>query len=194
MNFKLAAMMMFVVENNTFAHDNARVEFGRAIVCIGDSWREPAIGRAELVASRMFWQAGVVVDWHDSLRACRGVDSAILVNLSPYVIKPASPDALAQANVSDDVHIEVFLDRVDRFRPKIRPVVLAHVLVHEVTHILEDTPRHSETGVMKAFWSTDDYYEMRRRPLPFAPEDIELIHRGLTARARRSAARSLAIN
>ena len=73
-------------------------------------------------------------------------------------------------------------------------IVLAHVLAHEITHILEDIPRHSESGVMKAWWTIADCDEMRRRPLAFASEDIELIHLGLAARARRSSAKSLERN
>jgi len=38
--------------------------------------------------------------------------------------------------------------------------VLAHVLVHEVTHILQGIPRHSESGVMKAQWDSNDFAQM----------------------------------
>jgi hypothetical protein len=47
--------------------------------------------------------------------------------------------------------------------------VLAHVLVHEITHILQGIDRHSESGVMK---SPGDYVSHRppRRRCGPAPE------------------------
>jgi hypothetical protein len=35
---------------------------------------------------------------------------------------------------------------------------------------------------MKDRWYRDDYFEMVRKPLPFAQEDIDLIYEGLKAR------------
>jgi hypothetical protein len=61
----------------------------------------------------------------------------------------------------------------------LEPILLAHVLVHEITHVLQCVDRHSETGVMKARWTTDDYYEMRWKPLEFTSEDVELIRLGM---------------
>ena len=57
-------------------------------------------------------------------------------------------------------------------------VVLAHIMVHEVAHVLQRISRHSDTGLMKANWSLADYAAMQTHPLPFAPEDIILIHLG----------------
>jgi hypothetical protein len=56
------------------------------------------------------------------------------------------------------------------------------VLVHEVSHILEGVSRHSDSGVMKARWTGNDF------ALGFAQMDVELIHEGLDARARQAAA------
>ncbi len=56
-------------------------------------------------------------------------------------------------------------------------------MVHELTHVIEGTSRHSASGVMKAHWDPHGYRQMQRVPLPFAAEDIELIHAGMRARA-----------
>ncbi|MCX6629969.1 MAG: hypothetical protein NTW28_20320 [Candidatus Solibacter sp.] len=65
----------------------------------------------------------------------------------------------------------------------------AHVLVHEIAHVLQRIDRHSDSGVMKAHWSQADYEVMARKPLPLAAEDIILIRRGLEgARDRGPAA------
>ena len=66
------------------------------------------------------------------------------------------------------------------------PTLLAHVMTHEITHLLEGISRHSVTGVMKAHWDARDFADMVRAPLPFAPEDIDLIQSGMVRRAAGS--------
>ena len=78
--------------------------------------------------------------------------------------------------------IVVFLDRVRELIRHRGPSVMAHVLVHEITHVLEGINRHSATGIMKARWNSNDYGEMRHKPLPFAEEDVGLIYYGLKVR------------
>ena len=90
------------------------------------------------------------------------------------------PNALALAKVYEGVHITVFWDRVERLSRFAPPTfVLAHVLVHEITHILQGIDRHSESGVMKSRWTPEDYRAMASKPLPFTPLDVKLIHLGL---------------
>jgi hypothetical protein len=59
--------------------------------------------------------------------------------------------------------------------------VLAHVMVHEITNVLQRIDRHSEEGIMRAHWSSLDYHRMTRHPLTFALEDVELIRLGLAS-------------
>ena len=61
-------------------------------------------------------------------------------------------------------------------------MILAHVLVHEITHILQGIDRHSESGVMKASWTNQDYKAMAWKPLPFTPQDTRLLQLGLNGR------------
>ena len=69
--------------------------------------------------------------------------------------------------------------------PALVPYLLAHVLVHEIGHILQGIDRHSGSGVMKARWSSADYHEMARLHFGFTQEDIELIRIGLRGAQRR---------
>jgi hypothetical protein len=86
----------------------------------------------------------------------------------------------------------VFYDRIRRSAVgDFRTVVLSHVLVHEITHVLQGIDRHSESGVMKASWTAADYARMRARPLPFTDWDIELIRKGIEFRGVRLAAREV---
>jgi hypothetical protein len=61
--------------------------------------------------------------------------------------------------------------------------LLAHVMTHEITHVLEGINRHSETGMMKGQWTETDYRAMAAG-LRFAPVDVALIHDGLAKRTR----------
>jgi hypothetical protein len=97
---------------------------------------------------------------------------------------------MARAFVYEGVHIEVFKDRVATGKTGIDPVLLAHVMVHEITHILEGVARHSRSGVMKAQWTQEDYVRMHYSPIGFAAEDIELIQLGMLRRQARNAALS----
>src|SRR5260370_28543152 len=98
-----------------------------------------------------------------------------------------SPEAVAAAWPYEGTHIEVAYDRVKAVPASQQAALLAHVLVHEITHILQGISRHAPTGIMKAHWEEADYRAMRRNPLPFTPDDIELIRMGLEKRANRQA-------
>ena len=56
-------------------------------------------------------------------------------------------------------------------------------MVHEIAHLLQGIQRHSDTGIMKARWKADDLGGMRKAPLPFIQQDVDLIYSGLAARA-----------
>jgi hypothetical protein len=72
--------------------------------------------------------------------------------------------------------IHVFCDRVLHTGPeRLGPILLGHVMAHELGHVLEGVDRHSPIGVMKAHWTRDDYDDMLRHPLVFAPDDVLMI-------------------
>ena len=86
--------------------------------------------------------------------------------------------------------VTIIYDRILAFtdvNPSLRSTILAHVLAHEIGHLLKRTNGHSPSGVMKAHWEAGDYSRMAYRPLPFLPGDIEMIQRGLIAMARSDA-------
>ena len=89
--------------------------------------------------------------------------------------------ALGASMPFEGVHIRVFYDRI-RSNAVPRGVLLAHVLVHEIAHMLQGTDRHSDSGIMKAVWTHQDHLQMREGALSFTPGDVELIHRGLASR------------
>ena len=152
-----------------------------------DAVQPSVLHLAEGIADAMFAAAGVRIEWHGhSARDVPGRGGALAIGLASNTPDRLLPGALGFARVYEGIHIDVFCDRLDRMAPgsKMAIPLLAHVLVHEITHMLQGIDRHSESGVMKANWTASDYSEMVSSPLPFTPVDIQLIHLGLAARAR----------
>jgi hypothetical protein len=141
---------------------------------------------AQSLANEMFAGAGVTIDWHryrpspsQSRRA-----GSIFIEMCTNTPRQRMPRALAFAVPDAGGHITVFYDRIKeaaQFEMSNKPL-LAHVLVHEIAHILQGNERHSEGGVMKATWSLKDIKAMRWRPLSFGAEDVRSIRAGLAVR------------
>jgi hypothetical protein len=164
---------------------------GNVTICVENTVGFSVLPLAEQVASQMFSAAGVGIDWRQGLAGCPVEAIRITLSaLSDHAPADLPANAMAYALPYEGNHIVIFYDRLQR---KVKGTqissLLAHVLAHEVTHILQGIHRHSDRGLMKATWDGSDYQAMMWKPLPFTPEDIELIHRGLAARATRSASR-----
>lgn len=146
----------------------------------------PFVNMAKALASDMFASAGVHVDWCVGRSACRHWEDRIVVTLEDVAPRTLSEMALADAQVFEGRHVRIFLDRVKgRVHKSLRSKLLAHVLVHEVTHLVQACDRHSATGVMKSRWDRPDYQLMAKRALGFAAEDVDLIWMGLAKRRER---------
>ena len=138
--------------------------------------------RAQRLATQFFADAGVIIDWRWS-GSCP-MDANIKVRFSSSTPPNRLPHALAYAQPFEGVHIEIFYDRVRK--QSINPDrLLAHVLVHEITHILQRSDYHAHSGIMKARWTPEDLLTMRWNTLPFTPADLELIQNGFAARDDR---------
>jgi len=142
---------------------------------------DPNTYKARRMAAEMFDGIGVTVQFLLNPRTCPA--EATQITLSEDTPKDLLPGALAYARPYEGVHIQIFYDRVcNAVRPRAVPYLLAHVLVHEITHILQGSSRHSATGIMKAQWDAADYSQMEQMPLRFASEDIRLIRQALSSR------------
>jgi hypothetical protein len=137
------------------------------------------------LANQMFATIGIRLDWRIGEPPRTQSGQPIFIELTTPTPTNLLPDALAHALPYEGVHIRVFYDRISKAVPGVRAMLLAHVLVHEITHILEGVDRHSDSGVMKAVWTAEDYSQMRTGTLPFTPQDVQLIHLGLIRRSTR---------
>jgi hypothetical protein len=130
----------------------------------------------------MFAEIDVQIDWREHRDCLAG---AIRVTIQMFTSPHQLPGALAYALPYEGTHIVVFYDRVQHTASRQVRALTAHVMAHEIAHILEGIKRHSQSGLMKAYWEDADLAQMARKPLPFTDQDIMLIHNGLKVRANR---------
>jgi hypothetical protein len=150
---------------------------------IGDSSLGSICMQAQGIASGILATAGVHVTWRTGQPKAHELGRPILIDITADSPETLYRGALGYAYVFEGVHIGVFYDRVrNASYPHATAILLAHVLVHEITHILEGVDRHSGQGVMKAHWTEDDLVQMLYKPLPFDPEDVVLMRAGLASR------------
>jgi hypothetical protein len=176
--------MLAMWEANLCAGQSTAAQEATVTICI-DPDPDVRMGVRPL-ASNMFASTGVRIDWHDRDSCPIGV-GAIQVRMSHNPPSIRKFKTLAFAEPYDRNVIVVFPERVQELNRNGVPSVLAHVVVHEITHVLEGIDWHSATGIMKARWDDNDYFQMRRKPLPFALEDVSLIYDGLKVRQGRVA-------
>jgi hypothetical protein len=182
----LGVMTMALVMAASACAGEASQRMDRRVTVCSGMGTDFAIPRAQQIAAGMFAGIGVRIDWK-SERACP--PDAIRISFSQQTDRDFMPGSCAYAKPYEGIHIVVFYDRLRQGgQPNRLPGVLAHVMVHEIAHILQGVHRHSESGVMKAVWTTDDFNEMAFKPLPFTQIDVDLIHNGLDAREIRMAA------
>lgn len=104
------------------------------------------IPRAQALTTRMFDQIGVALVWR-RLERCSEELRPIVILLSLDTPRELFPKALAASYPFEGVHIRVFYDRVRTVTDSCPlPVLLAHVLAHEIGHILQRTNAHSASG------------------------------------------------
>jgi hypothetical protein len=172
-------------ENGAQHHPDGAI---RAVVVCTTMSRDFLVHRAETIAASMFAEIGVQIVWHPD-RACP--PDAIRISFSDRADSNFRSAALAYALPYEATHIQlfydiqVFYDRLRQHPTRLQPVLLAHVLVHEIAHILQGVSRHSASGIMMARWGSSEYDEMVVKPLRFTDEDIRLIRVGLQARESR---------
>jgi hypothetical protein len=139
-------------------------------------------------------EAGVRIRWSDKVPppSSKSSDKPCSVGITAPVIvmnfsespKGVKPDTVAQSQpyAQDGVRITFFHDRLQAIfnsMPSWGGSVLGHIMAHEITHVLQGINRHSETGLMRAHWSVEDYEQMKKKSLPLTAYDIQLIRKGV---------------
>jgi hypothetical protein len=106
--------------------------------------------RAQVLASEMFKKAAVSLKWRSGLSKLNDMEQSITLEITSNTPRKFHPGALAYAESYagqwKGAHIRVFFDRVENVADssKLVPILLAHLLVHEITHILQNSDHHSD--------------------------------------------------
>jgi len=145
-----------------------------------DSSPDAPLQVGRLKTPRIFATLGVTVEWRGSYQCPSGELRVSLTEIAP-------PDfhagALAYALPYEGTHNVLFLDRIRQSHlQKESGMVLAYVIAHESAHILQGVARHSDSGLMKAEWTSADFQKMRLGRLNFTADDVDLIYTGLRRR------------
>jgi hypothetical protein len=184
-------MILMLAAMSTLTHIKAEPDATDLTVpvCVpeGINYQGLNLFTAEGIASKMFLQAGVRIRWLAGQSNLRQRQPVIVLSLTSDTPENIAPNIFAYAQVFEGVHIRIFADHVaERVHRVISlgTALLAHVMVHEITHMLQGVNRHSEEGIMKATWAQTEVRRMVVAPLRFSAEDVRLIHTGLAARPR----------
>jgi hypothetical protein len=150
-------------------------------VCLQVGTPDPhsIIPRAQALATRIFAGIAIPVNWRACKPAGESSQTPIVVQLVTRTPVGFKSGALGSA-VPYRRHITIFFDRIETMEDPW--TVLGHVMVHEITHIVQGVSRHSHTGLMKPHWNSHDLVQMRYKPLPFTREDLLLLYAGLAMR------------
>jgi hypothetical protein len=179
---KIAAMTLMTARVGVAAEPKQPQQ--KLTVYVRENARVPPEVRAPALdlANKMFATIGIRLDWR--IGEPPRTSSARPIGIELETGTPANllPGALGSAMPYEGVHIRVFYDRLQSDVAP-RSALLAHVLVHEIAHILQGTDQHSKSGVMKAVWTHQDHVQMRTGVLPFTPQEVESIRVGLASRA-----------
>lgn len=197
MSMRLAAAVL-AVAGNTAAKMPKTSEFTVEVYTefAGDvNPSGPSLIVAERTTSDLLAAAGVRLVWHTG--------SARADVLGPHVLQmkfiaTAPPEfrtkeqahtlATSRPFAADGTPILLFNDRVSAFILSAgtrAPLVLGHVMAHEIGHMLEGFSHHSASGLMRALWTPTEVSAMFRARFPFAEEDRTLIRLGMYRRMNR---------
>ena len=154
---------------------------------------------AKAQAGKIFARIGLRVRWETtaSIAAPEPIDTScgaprpnldtIDVAIQPSLVgEKGRQIASALPFTSSGSRITVYYDRVsgNHLNADRLPVaLLAHVLAHEIGHVLLGTNGHARLGVMKASWTRADYGTMMYESLAFTKDEIERIHRNMAVQA-----------
>ena len=178
MRHKILMTMAAIICRAAFgAEDHARL----TIYVLNEGVADIEVNKvARALAATTLSGAGISILWRSGKARNAAPGPGITVQMCGRTPKDYHPGALAFARPFDQGgDIEVFYWRIWQAVPsELVGVLLGHVLVHEITHVLQGTDRHTQEGIMKAYWDANDYRRMRFKLLAFTQTDIDLIHKG----------------
>jgi hypothetical protein len=164
---------------------------------------EVTLKRAEELASRVFRQAGMKVDWVNCGMADEAPKLAHLctevifpTHLHLRILRRAKSLSASTFGISylgsdgsgcySDLFVEQAEELQEKFGLELAPV-LGHVAAHEIGHLLLGTNSHAAKGIMRARWNAEELTEARRDALVFSEAQGQLMREHLATGLVRNA-------
>jgi hypothetical protein len=179
MNRLFKTVVLAAAGSRLWAGEATRGERYTVTACM-ENLSSDTLNYASDLVSRIYSAIGVHIDWR-RMRNCPA--GAIRITIQKFTSRDERPHALGYALPYDGTHIVVFYDRIQRQQQRLVSALTAHVIAHEIGHLLEGVIHHSDDGLMKAQWDLSDFSQMALRTLPFSAEDVLLIRSGLKRRS-----------
>ena len=179
--------MKFLVLAALMTTGALRAEKGNAempvvMVCQSGFNEDLILMKGRAAATVVMQGIGIKLLWR-SEQECSRSTNCIKISVLSNAPAEDHPGDLAYAQVYQGKKIVLFRDRVMySIESRSAPVLLGHVIAHEIVHVLQGVARHSESGLMKAHWTGKDYGEMAWRPLQVTEFDQVLIGKGIAMR------------
>src|SRR5262245_23574648 len=164
---KVRTILLVATAVTAMAGDDAGTTPQAVPVCLNPAGNQVIVYRAEAIASDIFAGIGIKLRWKTHARYCAREEGGIVITFED-VTTDRNPGELAHALPFEGSHIVVRLNRVrEAISPAGVPVLLAHVMTHEIAHVLQCSDYHSAEGIMKRKWEPHDFVEMKWRPMRF---------------------------
>jgi hypothetical protein len=140
------------------------------------------LARAKYISTQIMATAGVSLQWIECAPSASKETADAVISLTNDSPPNDHPGALAYALPFEGSRIVVMANRLAFAGAGVFPVLLGHVMSHELAHLLQGIATHSEQGIMKSQWTALDFGQMLWRPMCFSAVDAERIQTGLQAR------------
>ena len=151
----------------------------------------PLLPDAERTATRVFWQAGVGIEWVNCSRSssyCHGdvQPGNLVVRILPKPRFP-QPELFGVSFLGTDgsgAYADVFLEPIRQLQQSSNVSVsatLGDVIAHELGHLLLGTNAHSVQGIMQAHWQTPQLRSISQGRLLFTPDQAGRIRNKIAA-------------
>jgi hypothetical protein len=160
-----------------------------AIVVVNEAAvREDLLKHAQRQATRIYEPLDVALKWTDSMIA-EPTALRLTIKIVPYSKLGHGEDAMGLAIKGGNLAY-VFYGRVSDFAEQHQletATVLAHVIAHEMGHLLLPNRPHSSSGIMRASWHRAHQLAIMRSPrgLSFTSAEVELIRQSIDAARSR---------
>jgi hypothetical protein len=197
-HYSCAVLTLFAaVASGSSPDRHSGADAGPAVVILLRDFADipPVILRqAEDHVTRIFAEEGIEVRFEDARRPGEGEDAdAHYVSAALRgTADPSGSGALGMARpfANGGTQLEIFyppVQSVIQSRPESGGRILAHVIAHELGHLLTRVPDHKANGMMKRHFDNQDFRLMSWRYLAFDGWDLQAMRGTLMMWARQKA-------